>query len=108
MHPYDGVIEDTFHFDCIPMYPDVSRRIPTYPAAYDGIHVGYTKIHAGYSEIQFRENPTIFKRKPHPTPPTVQCTSTCLSYSVLPAEQPSPLRVALRICVRVKYHFCVL
>ena len=23
-----GVIEDTFHFNCIPTYPDVSRCIP--------------------------------------------------------------------------------
>ena len=50
--------EDTFHDVSRRLYPDVSRCIPVYPAAYDGIHLGYIRIHAGYSGIQF-------KRKPH-------------------------------------------
>ena len=27
------------------LYPDVFRCIPVYPAAYDGIHLGYIRIH---------------------------------------------------------------
>ena len=43
-----------------------------YPAAYDGIHLGYIRIHAGYTkdtaEYNLRGNPPTFKRKPPPTP----------------------------------------
>ena len=45
-------LEDTFHDVSRRLYPDVSRCIPVYPAAYDGIHLGYIRIHQDTRRIQ--------------------------------------------------------